>query len=208
MEIEHDSRHIPQLSGQMEASLVSSPQFLDTGRVRDELSLTQKHCVAPQHLLKWPCSPYSITESELQYPLLLETTRPRLLRHTEAPLGLAYSHVQDNWVARLSMSQINLLTRSYFAHYHPRSLILDETHFYSSHLAQAIRTDFGDSVDTCIVLVVCALGSIAAYYDGHTEWTEAEDLDIGFGFFNLARDKFTYLEKADWPSVQCLLLMG
>ncbi|KAM0279982.1 hypothetical protein ACHAQH_004311 [Verticillium albo-atrum] len=102
------------------AAAASPHRHLDTGRVREELALTQRHSVAPQYLLTWPCSALALTETQLQYPTDLEI--------------------------RASV---------------PTSL----------HGASA--------------------GS-----------------DVDLGFFNIAREKFSHQEAADWLSVQCLLLMG
>ncbi|KAM0335755.1 hypothetical protein ACHAQA_000805 [Verticillium albo-atrum] len=186
----------------------ASPRYLDTGRVREELALTQKHSVAPQYLLTWSCSPLTLTETQLQYPMDLEIRRPALSRFTAPPRGLVRHIADADWVSRLSVAQINLLTGYYFAHFHPSCLVLSESTFYSVHLTQAMRSTFLDDVHTCIVLLVCALGSFAAYHDGHDDWAQAEDQDVGLGFFNLAREKFFHHEAADWWSVQCLLLMG
>ncbi|KAH6692476.1 hypothetical protein F5X68DRAFT_273725 [Plectosphaerella plurivora] len=186
----------------------ASPRFLDTGRVREELSLTQKHCVAPQHLLTWTCSPLTLTESQLLYPMELETKRPSLSRFTAPPRGLMQYISDPGWVSHLALNHIDFLAGYYFAHYHPSCLVLSETTFYNHHLNRTLRGTLPDDVDTCIVLLVCALGSIAAYHDGHEEWGQAEELDVGLGLFNAAREKFFNVETADWPSVQCLLLMG
>lgn len=189
----------------------ASPRLMDTAGIREELSLTQKHCVAPQHLLTWPCSPLHLSEDQLHYPMELEINRQPMSRATGPPTSLAQRlplSERTRWLTHLSMSQINLLTRCYFGHYHPSCLVLDEQLFYSNHVTEAMRSDFGESMDTCILLLVCALGSISAYNDGNLDWAQTQELDVGVGFFNIAREMFFKLERADWPSVQALLLMG
>jgi len=183
------------------------PPFFDTSRILEELSLAQRHSTAPQHLLSWPCSPLKLSEPELQYPLVLEIRRQKLSRSTAPPRCLA-SHGNDvKWVCRLSLFQLNSLTRFYFSYFQPTCLLLDESKFYSHHLNQAMRNNFDNSIDACIVLLVCALGTIVAYHEGCEEWAQTDELEIGLGFFNLATEMFDDIEAVDWTSVQCLLLM-
>jgi hypothetical protein len=188
----------------------ASTPFLDTGRVLEELSLSQRHSTAPQHLLTWPCSTLSMSEPELQYPMELEIKRPRLSRSTAPPRchEAGTPAGEDSWLSRLSLSQVSLLTQSYFQHFHPSCLILDESLFYSLVLSNAVQTNFAPNYNSCTVLLVCSLGSIVAYYAGHEEWTSGNEQDVGLGFFNLANDMFRDLEGGNWESVQCLLLMG
>ncbi|CVL03768.1 uncharacterized protein FMAN_15008 [Fusarium mangiferae] len=187
-----------------------STPFLDTGRVLEELSLSQRHSTAPQHLLTWPCSTLSMREPDLQYPMELEIKRSSLSRSTAPPRCLepSTSPSGESWLSRLSLSQVSLLTQSYFQHFHPSCLILDESLFYSKVLSNAVQTNFAPNYSSCTVLLVCSLGSIVAHYSGHDEWSSGNEQDVGLGFFNLANEMFRDLERCDWESVQCLLLMG
>ncbi|KAL2694945.1 hypothetical protein Neosp_001534 [[Neocosmospora] mangrovei] len=182
--------------------------FLDTGRIREELSLSQRHSTAPQHLLTWPCSPLQLSEPDLQYPMHLEIKRSKMSQSTAPPRRLEMLSRDDTWLSGLSLSDVHLLTKSYFEHFHPSCLILDENVFYSEILSKALQTNFGKDHSTCTVLLVCAIGSIAAYYSGHEDWCSSLEHDVGIGFFNLANEMFRDLEGANWSSVECLLLMG
>ncbi|KAG5785858.1 hypothetical protein H9Q73_000439 [Fusarium xylarioides] len=185
----------------------ASTPFLDTGRVLEELSLSQRHSTAPQHLLTWPCSTLQMSEPDLQYPMELEITRPSLSRSTAPPRCLE-PPPSESWLSRLSLSQVSLLTQSYFQHFHPSCLILNESLFYSQVLNNAVQTNFAPNYSSCTVLLVCSLGSIVAHYSGYEEWSSGNEQDIGLGFFNLANEMFRDLERCNWESVQCLLLMG
>ncbi|KAJ3548921.1 hypothetical protein NM208_g762 [Fusarium decemcellulare] len=182
--------------------------FLDTGRIREELSLSQRHSTAPQHLMTWPCSPLQLSEPELQYPMDLEIKRPKMSQSTAPPRCLEVLPGDNTWLSRLSLSHVHLLTKLYFEYFHPSCLILDETKFYSDILSKALQTNFAKNYNTCTVLLVCALGSIVAYYSGHEDWCSNVEHDVGTGFFNLANAMFRDLEGANWSSVECLLLMG
>lgn len=190
------------------ATASSSPPFLDTGRIRDELSLSQRHSTAPQHLLSWPCSPIKLSEAELQYPMELEINVSNLSRSTAPPCFIQSLNTTGSWVSQLTAQQLNLLCRYYFEHFHPSCLILDEGHFYTAHFTKALRSDFSDSISTCIVLFVCALGAVAAHATGQQEWAQESSQEVGVGFFNLASNIFRDFEGANWESTQCLLLMG
>ncbi|RSL50764.1 hypothetical protein CEP53_008691 [Fusarium sp. AF-6] len=182
--------------------------FLDTGRIREELSLSQRHSTAPQHLLTWPCSPLQLSEPDLQYPMHLEIKRSKMSQSTAPPRRLEMFSGDHSWLSGLSLSDVHLLTKSYFENFHPSCLILDENVFYSDILSKALQINFAKDYSTCTVLLVCAIGSIAAYYSGHEEWCSSHEHDVGIGFFNLANEMFRDLEGADWSSVECLLLMG
>ncbi|QGI71071.1 hypothetical protein CEK26_003408 [Fusarium fujikuroi] len=131
-----------------------STPFLDTGRVLEELSLSQRHSTAPQHLLTWPCSTLSMSEPDLQYPMELEINRPSLSRSTVPPRCLepSTSPSGEPWLSRLSLSQVSLLTQSYFQHFHPSCLILNESLFYSQVLSNAVQTNFAPNYSSCTVL--------------------------------------------------------
>ncbi|KAF4980214.1 hypothetical protein FZEAL_3725 [Fusarium zealandicum] len=204
----HAAAFSPLFFGDSRNGNTASTPFLDTGRILEELSLSQRHSTAPQHLLSWPCSPLQLSEPELQYPMELEIKRPRLSR-SAAPL--CYNEAtngSETWLSRLSLSQVSLLTQSYFRHFHPSCLILDEADFYSHILSQAMQSNFAQGVTTCIVLLVCALGSIVVKNSGDEELSLKFERDFGLEFFNLANEMFRDLEDASWESVQCLLLMG
>ncbi|TQV96967.1 fungal specific transcription factordomain-containing protein [Cordyceps javanica] len=182
---------------------------LDMERVQDELSLTQRHSTAPQHLLLWPCSPLKLGRVELQYPMDMEIKRAKLPLTTKPPRFLQPLLAnQSPWIATLSLGQLTVLTEAYFSHFHPVCLVLDEVHFYSTHLSNAVKHGFSTSLDSSIVLLVCSLGAVAAHYNGKEEWAGEDPSEVGLGFFNLALDMFRHAGGADWTSVQCLLLMG
>jgi hypothetical protein len=191
---------------------VASPPPIDTARIREELSLTQRHSTAPQHLLCWPCSPVKLAELQLEYPVDLEIKMPRLSRSTAPPRclgGPATPPDGDSWVLRLSLGQLNHLTGAYFSHFHPPCLILDEVFFCNHHLNCAMRSNFARDIHTCIVLLVCSLGSIALHHIGQEDWSQDDEDDlVGLGFFNMALDIFREIQGPDWLSVQCHLLTG
>ncbi|KAL7940834.1 hypothetical protein V8C42DRAFT_206196 [Trichoderma barbatum] len=193
----------------------SSPLNLpkvDFHRIKFELAIPEQHSTAPQHLLTWPCCPLRFSYLELQYPLNLETQRPKLPKHTNSPVCLAFASDDNNWLLHLSLSHLRQLADHYFAHFHPPYLILDEIQFYNHNLSQALRSNFQNGLNSCLVLLVFALGSIAAYHTGNYEWATSNSAnittDVGLGFFNLAKQIFQDAEAVDWVSVQCLLLMG
>ena len=197
-----------------ESMRASPPPFLDTGQIREELSLSQKHSTAPQHLLSWECSPLTLSDTELQYPIALETRAAKLARSTKPPPRFASPGTEGWWVLGLSLSQLTLLTQYYFAYFHPSCLVLDESHFYSHVLNHVLRGNFPESVETCLVLFVLALGATTAAHMGHEEWVQPgdnndPDVDMsGLGLFNLALNMFRDVEGVNWASVQCILLIA
>ncbi|KAK1705278.1 hypothetical protein BDP67DRAFT_604593 [Colletotrichum lupini] len=194
---------------------VFSPSKLGSVQIRQELAIPEKHYTAPQHLLSWPCSPVTLTELDLRYPVALEIQRPKIRRSRAPPRCLVEgSSRDDGWLSNLSLAQLRDLADSYFSHFHPQYLVLDEDRFYSHHLNQALRVGFARNLDSCLVALVLSLGSVAACQTGKTEWAQSDSTDAmldheaGLGFYTIAFDMFRDVEETDWVSVQCLLLMA
>ncbi|KAK7445893.1 hypothetical protein Landi51_07820 [Colletotrichum acutatum] len=194
---------------------VFSPSKLGSVQIRQELAIPEKHYTAPQHLLSWPCSPLTLTELDLRYPVALEIQRPKIRRTRAPPRCLAgTSSRDDGWLSNLSLAQLRDLADAYFSHFHPQYLVLDEDRFYSHHLNQALRVGFASSLDSCLVALVLSLGSVAACQTGKTEWAQSDSADAileheaGLGLFTIACDMFRDVEETDWVSIQCLLLMA
>lgn len=187
------------------------PFGLDTDQIREDLSLTRRHLTAPQHILSWPCSPFHLSRDEMHYPLHGEINRASLPRSSASPPGVQISTNETNWVALLSWHKLKGLVQYYFNHFNPSCLILDEETFYQSALQQALRDDFSTGIESCLSLLVCALGAIVARHAGQDDWTQIDaetQADMtGLAFFNMAIDLFPTVEATDWTTVQCLLLM-
>ncbi|KAK1690066.1 hypothetical protein BDP55DRAFT_544682, partial [Colletotrichum godetiae] len=194
---------------------VFSPSKLGSVQIRQELAIPEKHYTAPQHLLSWPCSPLTLAELDLRYPVALEIQRPKMRRARAPPRCLAGTSSQgQDWLSNLSLAQLRDLADSYFSHFHPQYLVLDEDRFYSHHLNQALRVGFASSLDSCLVALVLSLGSVAACQTGKTEWAQSDSAEsmleheAGLGFFTIACSMFQDVEETDWVGVQCLLLMA
>lgn len=175
-----------------------------------ELGLPESHSTAPQNMILWPCLSTELDHSSLNYPVVQETQRTRMSRSTEPPQCIV-ALPQDHWVEYLSVAQIRLLSRFYFDNFNPMYMILDETQYFSSHLPEGLKSDLKGGIETCLVLLVFALGSVVAFEKGLHEWQPQSidplGNDTGVGFFNHALNAFQESERVDWTSVQCLLLM-
>lgn len=187
--------------------VVRSP---DTAPTNEELAIPLRHSTAPQNILLWPCCTRRFSLLELRYPVTQEIARPLLNRYIDPPQILQTSMEQgvDHWLDRLSMGQLRMLTSYYFKYFHPHALILDEALFHSHFLATVVQSGFNSSIETCLVLLVLACGTVAAVEDGQHEWAARDIAAPGLGFFNAARQIYDDAATVDWPSVQCLLLMG
>jgi hypothetical protein len=191
-------------------SLLEVPRSSLQGELTRVLS-SERHLTAPQHLLSWSCSPVKLSQAELQYPVALEAKRSNLPETKGPPRCLTSDRGGVDWLGQLSLSQLRLLTQLYFSHFHPSYMIVDEVNFYQNQLNHVLQNGFSQSVDTCIVLLVLGLGAVAAYHRGNSEWApinSSPSLEVGLGFFNIAKDMFCRAEAVNWQSVQCLLLMA
>lgn len=176
------------------------------------LAIPESHTTAPQNMLEWPCSPVRLSRMEINYPIALEIERDRL------PLSENYNNgIAPEWLDRLSVAQLRELSSYYFSYFHPHTLILNKDDFYALHLSRAMQCAFNPSIDSCLVLLVLALGAVAAAANNRTNLEDThspsqpsacdvlpmESVDL----FNTAAAYFHCEERVDWISVTCLLLM-
>ena len=171
-----------------------------------EPAFPSRHLTAPQHLLAWPSSPVILTERDRRYPLELEI---RNARHVTAD---SLVNIRE-WLSKLSMNQLRVISAPYFAYIHPQYIILDEDSFNGLKLQCALQNSFHDSMETCLALLVLALGvTISPYVVNQEEWaTNGITLNIPdceYRLLSLAVEIFLKVHETDWPSIQCLLLMG
>ncbi|KAF1360788.1 hypothetical protein EJ07DRAFT_113996 [Lizonia empirigonia] len=202
--------HEPAMSPQAAATPGKSPLAVSEIQSTIALSFSQ-HRVAIWPAVKQVLPSGFVTASaELpqDYVADIESRRAPLPIQINRPLG---TH-PDSWLMDLSQSVVKGVADAYFAVFHRNSPILDKFHFYSSTLGSAVETDFGYDVDSCLVLVVLALGCLAvrAHEEGNfalpsrsgvqeggfvrPDWYELIlDDRPGLKFFNEARKRFGFL---------------
>jgi hypothetical protein len=142
------------------------------------------------------------------YIVELESQRALLPVNIDRPYGT----FPDSWLMSLSQSVVKGLADAYFAVFHRNTPILDKFFFHSSTLGAAMENEFGYDIESCLVLVVLALGCLAVktHEEGdfalpsrhhssvrgfnRPEWYElTEDVIPGLKFFNEARRRFGFL---------------
>jgi hypothetical protein len=142
------------------------------------------------------------------YIVEIENQRAPLPVHIDRPYGT----YPESWLMSLPQSVVKGLADAYFAAFHRNTPILDKYFFYSSTLGRATENEFGFDVESCLVLIVLALGCLAvkAHEEGdfalpsrlpssqtgfvRPEWYELTADDTpGLKFFNEARKRFGFL---------------
>ncbi|KAF2824807.1 hypothetical protein CC86DRAFT_407957 [Ophiobolus disseminans] len=142
------------------------------------------------------------------YIVEMETQREPLPIHIDRPYGT----FPDSWLMSLPQSVVKGLADAYFAVFHRITPVLDKFFFYSSTLGMALENEFGYDIESCIVLIVLALGCLAvrAHEEGdfalptrsitsgrgfvRPEWYElTADEPPGLKFINEARRRFGFL---------------
>lgn len=142
------------------------------------------------------------------YIVDIETNR------AELPIDIhrQYGTYAESWLMSLPQSAVKGLADAYFAVFHRNTPILDKYFFHSNTLGGALATEFGYDIESCLVLVVLALGSLAvkAHEEGNfalpsrqgapgegfirPEWYELIlEEPAGLSFFNEARKRFGFL---------------
>lgn len=142
------------------------------------------------------------------YIIHIETHRPPLPIHIDIPA----EYGSNFWLTRLPLSVIKGLADAYFALFHRNTPVLDKFQFFSTTLNGALDNNLGYDVETCLVLIVLALGCLAvrAYEEGdfalpsrasssttgfiRPDWYEVvTDDPPGLKFFNEARQRIGFL---------------
>lgn len=156
------------------------------------------------------------------YIVEIESHRQPLPIHIDVPAEFN----SNFWLTRLPLSVIKGLADAYFAVFHRNTPVLDKFEFFSSTLNAAIESDFGYDVETCLVLIVLALGCLAvrAYEEGdfalpsrapstspgfsRPDWYAlVVDGPPGLKFFNEARQRLGFLmNQNDLPIGQFYML--
>jgi hypothetical protein len=208
----HDRANVYELamSPQTVATPGKSPFSVPETQAKTPMSFSQ-HRVAI-----WPAvanvlpAEFTTARAELvqDYIVEIETQRAPLPIQIDRPYGT----LPESWLMSLPQSAMKGLADAYFAVFHRNTPILDKFFFYSSTLGMAAENEFGYDVESCLVLMVLALGCLAvkAHEEGNfalpsrlpssdvgfvrPDWYELVTDDTpGLKFFNEARKRFGFL---------------
>jgi hypothetical protein len=207
---DRSSVHELAMSPQTVATPGKSPFSVPETPNKISLSFSQHRVAiwpAVKHILP---AEFSAARAELaqDYIVEIENQRTPLPTHIDRPYGT----FPDSWLMSLPQSVVKGLADAYFAVFHRTTPILDKFFFYSSTLGMAVENEFGYDVESCLVLIVLALGCLAvkAHEEGNfplpsrtassqrgfvrSEWYELSvDDPAGLKFFNEARRRFGFL---------------
>ncbi|KAJ5099775.1 hypothetical protein N7532_006776 [Penicillium argentinense] len=167
-----------------------------------------------QHgVILWPGARQLLPEKLLNTYKLLGKNYVIELESTRSPLPMFISpfplHVGEHWLEVLPLAMIKGLADAFFNVFNPFTPIMDKSFFFSFTLGAAIESNFGYTLESCLVLNVLALGCIAvlAYQEGNyplpgaqghlfepPEWINViYEEQPGLRFFNEARRRIGFL---------------
>ncbi|SPJ71049.1 related to C6 finger domain protein [Fusarium torulosum] len=174
-------------------------------------------------VLFWPAIQVALPESvKLMcqmngsvYSTRLEAARPKLPHASSVDMS-------SDWLSKLSIATLKQLSDVYFTTFNLANPILDQKTYFQRTLGVAIDGNFGICIESCIVLVVMALGSMGhkALQEAGFVSTPASSPYVEFGsghegempgldFFNEARKRFGFLMcEQDLQACQFYLLSG
>ncbi|KAF1993626.1 hypothetical protein P154DRAFT_449652 [Amniculicola lignicola CBS 123094] len=186
--------------------------FVFDPSARINLSFSQ-HGVALWPAMQEILSPRFVSSRKAlpkDYIFEMESQRP--------PLPVDIDHlihqqqIPGAWLGSLPLSILKGLADAYFAVFHRLTPTLDKHNFFANNIGLAIDNRFGYDIETCLLLVVLALGCLAVKAheegtfplpsqetDGTTGFVRPDWYDMvledpsGLGFFNEARKRFGFL---------------
>lgn len=186
-----------------------------------ELAIPFRHSTAPQNILSWPCMQVYSLQEDVRYPMRVELARSQdaLSSLYNTSCG-TYPNVEEYawWLDELSLLDIKSLTRYYFESSHPHTPVLIRASFHEHILASVLNKRWEANLNTCIVLLVFALGALSATDFGDDRWQRREitvhdmqtdrDFDGTSKFFDLACGILARKCDVSWSSCQAHLLVG
>jgi hypothetical protein len=174
-------------------------------------------------VLFWPAIQAALPESVklmcqmngAVYSTRLEAARPKL------PHAMSVDMSSD-WLSKLSIATLKELSDVYFTTFNLATPILDQKTYFQRTLGVAIDGNFGVCIETCIVLVVMALGLMGQkamreagfvstpVSSPYPHFSRGQDEEMpGLDFFNEARKRFGFLMcEQDLQACQFYLLSG
>lgn len=184
-----------------------------------ELAIPFRHSTAPQNILSWPYLQTLSIQEDVRYPVRVELAHSQATQtsiyHTSYS---TYHNINENsWLDELSLLDIRSLTRYYFENSHSHTPVLMKASFQEHTLASVLNKGWEANLNTCIVLLVFALGSLSAADSGDDRWLQQEttmDNQLGRGYFGPSKFfdvAFQILERnheVSWASCQARLLVG
>ncbi|KAM0209303.1 hypothetical protein ACHAPQ_010951 [Fusarium lateritium] len=149
------------------------------------------------------------------YSTRLEAARPKLPHASSVDMS-------SDWLSKLSIATLKQLSDVYFTTFNLANPILDQKTYFQRTLGVAIDGNFGICIESCIVLVVMALGSMghqalqeagfisAPASSPHVQFGSGHEGEMpGLDFFNEARKRFGFLMcEQDLQACQFYLLSG
>jgi hypothetical protein len=186
-----------------------------------ELAIPFRHSTAPQNILSWPCMQELSLQEDVRYPMRVELARSQDALSSLYNTSYGTHHnIKEYacWLDELSLLDIKSLTRYYFESSHPHTPVLIRASFQEDILASVLNKGWEANLNTCIVLLVFALGALSATDFGDDRWQPREvtvqvmqtdrDFDGTSKFFDLACGILERKGDVSWSSCQAHLLVG
>ncbi|KAH9212909.1 hypothetical protein DL95DRAFT_463566 [Leptodontidium sp. 2 PMI_412] len=131
-----------------------------------------KHATAAHK--HWPYLRHVVAGLDPDYPINVELSREPLDSHASIPFclsKLSESSHPTEWCDSMTLAQIRQLMDYYFLDLHLSYPVLDKETVLQASLRKLLENGIRDDEDSCLMLLVFALGSQAAYHHRQTMWS-------------------------------------
>ncbi|KAH7399223.1 hypothetical protein DE146DRAFT_526451 [Phaeosphaeria sp. MPI-PUGE-AT-0046c] len=180
-----------------------------------DLSFPQfSHITALHEIYAWPHVAKAVPNVDMTYPVTAERSRDPLTPTAIAPHCLVSStqEGQTDWCDSMNILQVRTLISHYLNDLYQVYPIVEKRKILDFCTSVTIEKGFSENAESCVILIVLALGSFVAYFKGQTEWghdgMNDPDKPVGVGFFNKARQILAILPKGHIETAQCQVLAG
>jgi hypothetical protein len=185
---------------------------LSTSNLELRLAIPALHSTAAEKILAWPCCPLSTSSTfDLRYPTMIEALREK--DHAVEADRLISTPLR---AMDISFGQARHLINNYLEWMYPHAPFIDQDLLQSSQLQVAIQSGFSGNLESCLVVMVFALGALVDMSQspappisqvlpesrGPSPERLADDLRHHAAGLLAAHNGY------NWLSVQCFLLMA
>lgn len=181
----------------------------------ESTDLPSHHCASPESITEWPVFDNKYDRRSIESSVFSTAALGDFMVHGD----VERSQSKSNSTKGVREDDILDLTNRFMRNVHTKNPILDAKELYS--LARLVSEDgFDWNKESCLILIVCALGSISVAF-GPTEiafrsphdvrksrhFTNASEYGVSLAYYTACKKRVGFLDSSIM-AIQCFFLIG